>query len=238
MEKESFIQVGEKFFKLVEVSEKQVKKTKVIDPDVKGKIPFKVYVAYSTSDGCIFSLTDECPLKEGRYENKKDVLIIKHITLREAKFIEKKALPYEGFFSGMVDFFARGGKQSVSKDKPKNPRLQIGDKRKRPKYDSAILLLRPDYVEAVNLLKSGLSMKVVSKAMNISYTSVYKLNVSFCGYEPKPYKPRENVKYKGKTYKKNGINIRQTISITKTRSAFGLNDTETEEHIFMNKFEI
>ena len=226
--KQDFIMIGDKKYKLVEVK-KEKEKSKKIDPKC------KVYVAYQTGSNIIFSITDKvnCGLKEGRYVNVKDVLIVKHIGEVEAKIVESKAMPYEGFFSGMVEFFMNGGKQDLSK--AHKTKLQKGDKSKRPTYDSAVLLVRPDYVEAVNLLKQGFSMRSVSKALNICYTSVYKLNVSFCGYEPREYQPKKNFRYKGKVYKKDGVVVKQSVSVTKIRKPFGYEQTECIEKIDLSK---
>lgn len=76
----------------------------------------------------------------------------------------------------------------INQPKKKNVGKYVNEKKSRPFFNKAVLKIRPEYKTAIRMLKDGMSMRAVSIQTGLSYSTGYRINYSFCGYEPKhPY---------------------------------------------------
>ena len=207
MKESNYVTIGNKTYKLVEVVEEEVK-----TPDPKLGLRY-VLVNYRTLTGNVYAITDRssCKLAEGEYKVNNDIIHVSTITAAQMNVLKKGAMQYEGFFSGMIDtIMGKSKPRSFNSSSANNKtRLTIG---KQKKYNELVLQLRPDFVQAIELLKSGFSMRDVAKMTTLSYSTIYRLNVSFCGYKGKVknYK-KDFVQYKGKVYKCDGKKVNDNL---------------------------
>jgi predicted DNA-binding transcriptional regulator AlpA len=127
-------------------------------------------------------------IKDGRYRLPNGSVV--SITTEQLVKPTKIGSDYEvSILSGMVKYVIDNNiHRCINQPKKKVVGNLQQDKDSRPYYNKAILKTRPDYKTAVRLLNDGLSMNEVARKTGLSYTTVYKINYSFCGYEPKqPY---------------------------------------------------
>lgn len=203
MKESNYVTIGNKTYKLVEVVEEEVK-----TPDPKLGLRY-VLVNYRTYTGNVYAITDRssCKLADGEYKVNNDIINVSTITAAQMNVLKKGAMQYEGFFSGMINtIMGKSKPRSFNSSSANNKtRLTIG---KQKKYNELVLQLRPDFVQAIELLKSGFSMRNVAKMTTLSYSTIYRLNVSFCGYKSKVKNGKKDfVQYKGKVYKCDGKKV-------------------------------
>lgn len=207
MKESNYVTIGNKTYKLVEVVEEEVKTS---DPKLGLRY---VLVNYRTYTGNVYAITDRssCKLADGEYKVNNDIINVSTITAAQMNVLKKGAMQYEGFFSGMINtIMGKSKPRSFNSSSANNKtRLTIG---KQKKYNELVLQLRPDFVQAIELLKSGFSMRNVAKMTTLSYSTIYRLNVSFCGYKGKVKNGKKDfVQYKGKVYKCDGKKVDDNI---------------------------
>lgn len=207
MKESNYVTIGNKTYKLVEVVEEEVK-----TPDPKLGLRY-VLVNYRTYTGNVYAITDRssCKLADGEYKVNNDIINVSTITAAQMNVLKKGAMQYEGFFSGMINtIMGKSKPRSFNSSSANNKtRLTIG---KQKKYNELVLQLRPDFVQAIELLKSGFSMRDVAKMTTLSYSTIYRLNVSFCGYKGKVKNCKKDfVQYKGKVYKCDGKKVNDNL---------------------------
>ena len=207
MKESNYVTIGNKTYKLVEVVEEEVK-----TPDPKLGLRY-VLVNYRTYTGNVYAITDRSSSKlaDGEYKVNNDIIKVSTITAAQMNVLKKGAMQYEGFFSGMINtIMGKSKPRSFNSSSANNKtRLTIG---KQKKYNELVLQLRPDFVQAIELLKSGFSMRDVAKMTTLSYSTIYRLNVSFCGYKGKVKNCKKDfVQYKGKVYKCDGKKVNDNL---------------------------
>ena len=207
MKENNYVTIGNKTYKLVEVVDEEVK-----TPDPKLGLRY-VLVNYRTYTGNVYAITDRssCKLADGEYKVNNDIINVSTITAAQMNVLKKGAMQYEGFFSGMINtIMGKSKPRSFNSSSANNKtRLTIG---KQKKYNELVLQLRPDFVQAIELLKSGFSMRDVAKMTTLSYSTIYRLNVSFCGYKGKVKNCKKDfVQYKGKVYKCDGKKVNDNL---------------------------
>ena len=216
MKESNYVTIGNKTYKLVEVVEEEVK-----NPDPKLGLRY-VLVNYRTYTGNVYAITDRssCKLADGEYKVNNDIINVSTITAAQMNVLKKGAMQYEGFFSGMIDtIMGKSKPRSFNSSSANNKtRLTIG---KQKKYNELVLQLRPDFVQAIELLKSGFSMRDVAKMTTLSYSTIYRLNVSFCGYKGKVKNGKKDfVQYKGKVYKCDGKKVNDNLEHPTTKRIY------------------
>lgn len=217
--KQDFIMIGDKKYKLVEVKEE------VKQPETKLGLRY-VLVNYRTVTGNVYAITDRslCKLSDGEYKVNNDIINVSTITAAQMNVLKKGAMQYEGFFSGMIDTITGKSKpRSANSSNANNKtRLTVGNKKKNNiKYNELVLQLRPDFLQAVELLNSGLGMADVARMTTLSYSTVRRINFSFCGYKGKVKKEkRDFVQYKGKVYKCEGKKVNDDLEKPKSKRIY------------------
>lgn len=217
MKKENLVTIGNKTYKLVEVEE-EVKK-----PEPKLGLRY-VLVNYRTYTGNVYAITDRssCELADGEYKVNNDIINVSTITAAQMNVLKKGAMQYEGFFSGMIDTITgRSKPRSANSSSANNKtRITVGSKKhNNVKYNDLVLQLRPDFMQAVELLKAGFSMTDVAKMTTLSYSTIHRINVSFCGYKKRKVE-KDFVQYKGKVYKCDGKKVNDDLEHPKSKRIY------------------
>ena len=219
MKESNYVMIGSKKYKLVEVEEKEVVMYKVIC-----EIIPDVFISDFVSK--------EHNLRDGIYTmpNGVKVEVIGYHTSARLK-----SNPYHKLIESFVKYIEDKGIVSAKKEKISRGRAVIKKTNNSviglTKMKKSIVEVRPDYKKVISMLKKGASMNEVAAKTGISYSTVYRINYTFCGHKPKHNNSVRNMmpchkaihRNKLERYKMYDELIDPSVSITENAKRIGVN---------------